>query len=1147
MRLSSALLACLSFVLLASPAAAQSRDRNAARRDAAATAALDSARYQRANPTLRGLRWRLVGPFRGGRAVAVTGDPTKSRVFYFGAVNGGVWKTVNGGASWANITDGRSNISSVGAVEVAPSDPNVIYAGGGEADWREDLTYGDGMYRTTDGGETWTHLGLDDARHIARIVVDPRDPDVVFAAAMGHAFGPNATRGVFRSRDGGRNWQKVLFLNDSTGAIDIAMDPTNARVLYAAMWRMQRLPWGFIGGGARSGLWKSTDGGDTWKELTFNKGMPESLIGRIGVSVSAANPQRVYATIEAPPEDSTGGIFRSDDAGRTWQRTSGDQKFMVRPWYYSVITADPKNENVVYVMNLSTWRSVDGGKTFSRLRLPHGDTHALWIDPTDPQRMISGNDGGGTVSYDAGATWSSINNQPTAQFYHVTTDDQFPYRIYGAQQDNTTVSIASRSDDGAIGRQDWYPVGGGESAYIQTKPGDPNIVVAGTYTGTLTRYDVRTKQTKDISVWLNNYDGWAVRDVPNRFQWTFPVLYSKHGDHPLYVTANRVFRSLNDGDSWEAVSGDLTRHDPRTLGPSGGPVTRDMTGTEWYATIFAFAESPLDAQLLWAGSDDGLIHVSRDGSKTWTNVTPPTLGDLTKVSIIEPSHHAAGTAYVAANRYQQDDFRPYLFRTTDYGRTWTRIDNGIPNGAYTRAIREDPVRRGLLYAGTETGVYWSSDDGASWRPLQLNLPRSSVRDLHVHGSDLIAATHGRAMWVLDNVTPLRQLADTGRSVAVLFAPDTAIRFQAQSVRGTDAGENPPNGVMVDYWLRGSVRGPVKLEFLDPAGKVVRTFASAKAKGAAGVGAAGVGAATDSAGARAASDSARRATADSAARAASRGQPRDTLSNKPRGSRPVIPDDTLAFAASDSVVSLRAGLNRFVWNLRHLPTREPKDIVNDEGSTDGPLVVPGTYTVRLTIGGQTLAKPFVVRIDPRIRATQGELETQLVLALQVQNKTNELTDAVARIEEMQRQLDDRTAQTKTQPYASRIATSAKSLRVQLETVRDSLVDIHSHADQITLHYPVRLYNMLLSLAGMVQSAEGAPTKQEGEIYAELAGKTDMALARLRALEARDVLAFNAMMKELDVPSISAVAPAASDAAAKSQEREEEEEREGPDRP
>ena len=1052
----------------------------------------DTTRYERTAPELRGLRWRLVGPFRGGRSVAVTGDASNTHTFYFGAVDGGVWKTTNDGAHWTNLTDGRSTIASVGAIAVAPSDANVVYVGGGEADFREDYTYGDGVDRSTDAGRSWTHLGLDDARHIARIVVDPHDADVVYVAAMGHGAGPNATRGVFRSRDGGKSWKKVLFIDDSTGAIDLAMDPSNSRILYAAMWHMRRLPWGFNAGGGRSGLWKSSDAGDTWTEITFNEGMPRGAIGRIGISVSATDPSRIYATIETPPEDSTGGIYRSDDAGQTWERTSGDQRWMVRPWYYSVIRADPTDANTVYVMNLSTWRSIDGGHTFIRLHVPHGDTHDLWIDPKDSKRLISGNDGGATISIDGGESWSSIMNQPTAQFYHVTTDDQFPYRIYGAQQDNTTVSIASRSDDGEIDVQDWNSVGGGESGYIAPKPGDPDIIIAGAYTGTLTRYDIRTHHAKDISVGLNNYDGWPAGQVPNRFQWTFPVLYSRHAPNDLYVAANRVFRSIDDGDSWQVMSPDLTLHDPATLGPVGGPVTHDMTGTEWYATIFALAESPAAGGVFWAGSDDGLVHVTRDGMKTWTNVTPRDMAHFTRVSVIEPSRFDAGTAYIAANRYQLDDLRPYLWKTTDYGRSWTRIDAGIPAGAYTRAIREDPVRRGLLYAGTETGIWYSMDDGAHWRSLQLNLPRTSVRDLHIHGSDLIAATHGRAFWVLDDISPLRQMTDAVRAEAVhLFVPDTATRFGGGSRRAAASGENPPCCVTVNYWLRQRISTPVTLEFRDSSGKVIRSFTSTETR----------------------SDTTR-SVADSATRAR---QPRDTLAEKARGSRPLA-DDTLAFIPADSIVPARPGLNRFVWNLRYPPTREVKGVINDEGSTSGPVVSPGTFQVRLGVNGRSYDQNVVVLPDPRRRATQADYDAQLSLAIRVQQTTNDLSDAVARILDLEHQLDERLDATRKQSYAARLSAAATPLRQKLEAVRDSLVEIHSHADQITLHYPIRLYNMLLSLADMVQSADGAPTAQEGEVYRDIAAHVARQLDQLRAIETTDVASFNRMMRELDVPGV-----------------------------
>ncbi|MEO6445686.1 MAG: glycosyl hydrolase, partial [Gemmatimonadaceae bacterium] len=672
----TALLAAAFLAVASAPSGAQ---RRAAGPPAASLPAYNPNLYSdpaATNQAFKSLRWRLVGPFRGGRVDAVAGDPTKPLVYYFGAVNGGVWKTTNAGISWENITDGKSDISSVGAVTVAPSDPNVLYVGTGESQLREDLTYGTGVYRSTDGGDTWQHLGLTETQQVAAIRVHPSNPDIAYVAAIGHAFGPNAERGVFRTMDGGKSWEKILFINDSTGATDISMDPTNPRILFASMWKFQRSPWGMEAGGGLSGLWKSTDGGDTWADLSMNPGMPTGPLGKIGVDVSPANPRRIYATVEA--RDTSGGIFRSDNGGDTWTRTNGDQKFQIRPWYYSTVTADPSNENTLYVMNLQVWKSVDAGKTFTRIRVPHGDTHIMWVDPKNPDRLMNGNDGGGTVSLDGGKSWSSIDNQPTSQFYHVITDNQWPYRIYGAQQDNSTVSITSRSDFGSIGERDWWPVAGCENAHIAIDPRNPNITYGGCYTGMLERHDNRTQHSRDIAVWLNNYDGMAVKDVPNRFQWTFPVMLSPHDPNVLYAASQNLWRSTTEGASWEKISPDLTYADPATLGPSGGPIHKDMTGTEWYATIFALAESPTTKGLLWAGSDDGRVHISRNGGTSWTEVTPSAMVKHTRVTGIEPSRFDPAVAYMSATRYQLDDFRPYLYRTRDYGATWTRIDAGIP-------------------------------------------------------------------------------------------------------------------------------------------------------------------------------------------------------------------------------------------------------------------------------------------------------------------------------------------------------------------------------------------------------------------------------------------------------------------------------------
>ena len=1040
----------------------------------------DPTLYTRATATastMKSLRWRNVGPTRGGRANAVVGDPTRPLVFYFGGVNGGVWRTTNAGQSWSNITDGRTDISSVGALAIAPSDRNVIYVGTGESQLREDLTPGTGVYRSTDGGDTWTRLGLTDSHQIADIVVDPRDPDRVTVAAMGHAFGPNAERGVFRTLDGGKTWRKVLFINDSTGANDLTIDPTNPRIMYASMYKFQRTPWSMIAGGGRSGIWKTVDGGDTWTELTFRPGIPSRPLGKIGIDLSPSNPRRIYASIEAP--DSSGGIFRSDDAGESWRRMNTDSRFWVRSWYYSQVAADPTDENTVYVMNLTVYKSIDGGKSFTPVRVPHGDTHAMWIDPKDGKRMINSNDGGGTVSMDGGATWSSIYNQPTAQFYHVTTDNAFPYRIYGAQQDNSAISIASRSDDGQIGERDYYNVAGCENATVAVDPRNPLITYGGCYMGAFERYDHGRRQSRDISVTLRNYDGWGAADVPERFQWTFPVLLSPHDPSTLYVTSQHVWRSRNEGASWEKISPDLTVHDVKTLQRTGGPIHGEMTGAEWYATIYAFAESPKVKGVLWAGSDDGLLHVSRDGGTSWQNVTPPGYGKFTRTAHIDPSPHDPAVAYVAANRYQQDDFAPYLWKTADYGKTWTRIVSGIPADAFTRVVREDPVRRGLLYAGTEIGVWVSMDDGSRWQPLQLNLPRVSVRDLTVHGNDLIAATHGRAFWIIDDLSPLREMTDVvTRKPVHLFQPASAVLWDGGGWRRNDAaGENPPPGALVDYWLRDvpAVGTALTVQFADTKGTVIRSF---------------------------------------------------TASNKADTSKVVIDSvpaskavtDSLAYYAADSIPRLRAGSNRFHWNLRYPDAREMPNTVIDEGFLAGPRIPPGTYTVRLIVGNDTSSRQFDVRADPRASATTADLVAQFDAAQRVRARIDEIVDRVEQLQDLQSQLDARVTQTKEQPYASQVADAAKSARAKLEAVRGELFEIGCHVDQCTLDQPVRLYNWFITLNAQLQQGAWAPTQQHGQIYTDLSSKLDVQLRRIDEIETNDVRKFNELLQGLGIPSV-----------------------------
>ncbi|RMF84965.1 MAG: glycosyl hydrolase, partial [Nitrospinota bacterium] len=810
---------------------------------------------------LQTLEWRCIGPHRGGRVVAVAGDPSDPAVFYFGACAGGVWKTTDGGTYWENISDGFFQTAAVGALAVADSDPNVIYAGMGEACIRVDVSHGDGVYRSTDAGKTWEHVGLNDTRHIARIRIHPHNPDLVYVAALGHIYGPNRERGIFRSQDGGKSWEQVLFRSEKAGAADLSLHPQNPRLLYAALWQVQRFPWSLESGGPESSLYKSTDGGDSWIELTSNPGLPTGIKGRIGVAVSPARPDRVWAIIEAEE----GGLFRSDDGGATWERLSTDRNLLTRPWYYSHIFAHPQDPDTLYVLNVQCWKSTDGGRTFTEIPTPHGDNHDLWIDPRNPQRMIEGNDGGACVSFNGGDSWSTIYNQPTAQFYHVATDNQFPYRVYGTQQDNTAISVPSRSYKGAILWTDCYPVGSAESGHIVVHPQDPNLVYSGAIGsapgggGVLLRYDHRTGQVRIITVWPEIYGGWGAKDLKYRFQWTFPILISPHDPQVLYTAGNLVFRSTDEGTSWEAISPDLTRNDVSKMEPSGGPITKDTTGAEHYGTIFAFVESPHEAGVFWAGSDDGLIHLSRDGGQTWENVTPPDLPAWTLISMIEPSPHDPATVYVAATRYRLDDFRPYLYKTNDYGKTWTRITSGIPAHDFTRVIREDPARRGLLYAGTETGVYISFDDGASWQSLQRNLPVVPIYDLVVKDNDLIAATHGRSFWILDDLTPLHQLNEqVTRSPLHLFSPRPAYRFpppigsgrpggpgknyrlasgvpatfyerktpEGETVRDLlDAGQNPPDGVIITYYLREEPEGEVTLTFRDAQGEIIKRFSS----------------------------------------------------------------------------------------------------------------------------------------------------------------------------------------------------------------------------------------------------------------------------------------------------------------------------------
>jgi photosystem II stability/assembly factor-like uncharacterized protein len=775
-------------------------------------------------PDLSGaLRWRNIGPFRGGRVTAVAGIASQPLVYYMGATGGGVWKTDDAGLTWNNVSDGFFRSGSVGAVAVSQSDPNIVYVGMGEGCLRGNLSSGDGVYKSTDAGKTWTHVGLADSSQIGRLQVHPANPSLVYVAAIGHPYGANAERGVFRSKDGGKTWQKVLYVNDKTGAADIAMDATNPQVLYATTWQVLRTPWDIYSTGPGSALYKSTDGGDTWSKLTA--GLPSANLGKIGVAVSPANPQRVWATVEA---ESKGGIYRSDDAGRTWQLLNDDFNMTSRQYYYGHIFADPIDANTMYTFCAKYfYKSTDGGKTYSEVRTPHSDYHDLWIDPKDPKRMVNGSDGGASVTFNGGRTWSSMDNQPTAQFYAVITDHGAPYRVYGSQQDNTTVSIASRTSGAGITETDWHPVGGGESGYLAPTPSNPPVIFGGSYFGLMTRYDERIGESQNITVWPDYNGGRTAADVKYRFQWTYPIIVSPHDGSTVYAGAQVVFRSKNGGRSWEPISPDLTRND--TAKQKGGRLE------EYYSTIFTIAESPKQQGLIWTGSDDGLIQVTRNGGGDWQNVTPPAIQPYTRINIIEPSPHDAGTAFAAVNRYQLDDVRPYIYKTTDYGKTWQAIANGIPERSFVRTVREDPKRPNLLYAGTETGVYFSVDGGNRWQSLQLNLPIVPITDLTVKDNDLIASTQGRAFWVLDDVTPLQDLADATAATATahLVAPRDAVRARRAGFgrAPAGAGQNPPAGAVISYWLGRDQ--DVTLEIADTKGAVVKTATSRDRNGPAG--------------------------------------------------------------------------------------------------------------------------------------------------------------------------------------------------------------------------------------------------------------------------------------------------------------------------
>jgi photosystem II stability/assembly factor-like uncharacterized protein len=1011
----------------------------------------------------KGMKYRAIGPFRGGRSLTAAGIPGDPTTYYFGATGGGVWKSTDGATTWTAVFD-KQGVGSIGSVAVAEADPNTIYVGTGEACIRGNISHGDGVYKSLDSGKTWKNIGLRDSRAIGRVIVHPRNPDIVFVAALGHPFGPNAERGVFRSTDGGKTWEKVLYKDENTGAVDIAFDPHNSNILFASLWEARRAPWSLSSGGPGSGIYRSNDAGTTWKQLQEH-GLPKPPYGRIGVAV-AANSDRVYALIQA----TEGGLYRSDDGGETWLLVNGNHSLIQRPWYYMHIIADPQDADTVYVMNVDAYRSTDGGRSFNKVKVPHGDHHGLWIDPKNPGRMIVSNDGGVTVTLDGGKTWTRQDNQPTAQFYHVIADNRAPYYLYGAQQDNSTVAIASRSDEGSINQANWYAVGGGEAGYIAPYLPDPNIVYAGDYEGNLTRFDKRTGQIKNIAVQPELSDAHGAANLEHRFQWTAPLISSPHDPNILYYGGERVFKTSDGGMHWEAISPDLTRNDKSKQQVSGGPITKDDTGTEYYDTVFTIAESPKEKDLIWVGTDDGLIHLTRDGGKNWGNVTPKDLPEWSRVSLIEASPHDAATAYAAVDRHQLDDLRPYIFRTSDYGKSWTRVGKGIPDGSFVRAVREDPVKRGLLYAGTETGVYVSFNDGADWRSLKLNLPTTPIHDLVVKNDDLALATHGRSFWILDDVTPLRQFSEQVASNDVyLYQPATAYRLhngEEELVKPVAVGENPPRGAVIYYYLKAASKKEATIEILDSAGSLVRKYSSNKL------------------------------------------QPLE---------EPLDPEDK----KPEKQIKPETGLNRFIWDLRYEGANSVPDyyLYEYKEGARGPLALPGQYQVRLTVDGKTQTAPLELKLDPRVNVGQGDLEKQFKLLMDIRDELSRVYDAVNQIQDVRAQMEGLRKRLPENANAKTVVAAATGVDEKLVPLRDALINLKITSNEDSLAYPPQVDGKLAFLAIAVGSnTDSAPTEAEYREFEKVKKEAEDALARWAELRRTDVAAFQRLTTQQGIQAI-----------------------------
>ena len=977
----------------------------------------------------KGMKYRSIGPYRGGRSLGSAGSPGRKNEYYFGAVGGGLWKTTDGGLNWLPVTDGQLGSSSVGAVAVSETNPDIIYIGTGETQFRGNIMQGDGVYKSTDAGKTWTNVGLKNSQAISRVRIDPTNPDIVYVSVLGHPYGPHEERGVFRTTDGGKTWKKVLYKSDKAGAADIIIDRTNPKVLYASIWEVYRTPWKMWGGGGASGLFKSKDGGDTWEELTKKPGMPKGVVGKIGVTVSPVDSSRVWAVIESD----SGGVYRSDDAGMTWKYVNRDRKLRQRAFYYSRIYADPKDKNTVYGLNVGFFKSTDGGVTFDKtIRVPHGDNHDLWIDPTDPMRMITSNDGGGAVSENGGKSWTD-EDFPTAQLYHIIATSDFPYHVAGAQQDNSTIAVPSEEWDfmmarnNSTKRRSWaYAVGGGESGYIAQDPKNPDIFYSGSQGALITRFDRKTGQVRDIQPYPRFFSGEPASALPERWQWTFPIVFSPVDPKRMYICSQHVWMTTDEGQTWKKISNDLTLADTSTLGVSGGVITNDMNGPEIYATVFTLAPSYHDVNTIWAGSDDGLIHITRNHGVSWQNITPPDMPKFTRVSIIDASRHKPGTAYVAGKRYQLDDREPYIWKTDDYGKTWTKIVNGIAAGDYVHSIREDIKKAGLLYAGTEHGIWISFDDGKNWQSLQLNLPNTQVADLAVTENDLVVGTHGRSIYVLDEVGPLRDYSPDMKADQIkLFKPGAAVR-RVQNA-------------LFQYYLPEKTDS-VKIDILDSAGKIIKSF-----------------------------------------------------TGKPK------PDTAAAAAAEESEdgpvrvqkpPSVAKGMNQFEWDLRYPGATEfPGMIIWGARPTNGPLAVPGKYSVKFTTSSQSFTEPFEIKADPRLKnVTVADMKEQFKLAMELRDKVSEANESVIRIRAIKTTINNKKTKT---------ATDLKIL-AQLSTIEEALYQVRNQSGQDPLNFPIKINNRLAALWRSIETGDSKPTAASYEMTKMLSADLEKQITELKKI-------------------------------------------------